>query len=164
MAGILNPTSPHGWSAWDYANRILELLGDVVEAVTEKSTSTGQTIRRRHPFVIATDAAGNGQATAMLPAGVHWTLLSWAFQTPGPVSGYVAFYQDSEEGTSLLVSEPLNAVASGQFSPEGDVIAEQSGLLIVVRGGPANSTVSGNVKCKGETNAVPRKTPGGGEF
>lgn len=139
--------SPTGWTAWDYANHICALLQAIVENTTDDDAGTDRRIHR--PFVITLDASGNGQEYVKLQPGVTANLLTYGFQvnTSGGMvpGGYIGFYRDEEQGTSLLLVDDLANIRSDNFNADGHYIPAQSTLLVVVRGGPVGAIVSGNI-------------------
>lgn len=152
---LLAPTDHEGRSAWDWAGFIYDKLCNIEEALIPDTRPP--VARMRVPFVIQTDGSGNGSVSLDLRPGGAWNLLSYAYQTAG-TTGYVAFYRDVEEGTSLLEVSAATNIESNTFSPDGHYVPEQSKLLVVARGVPANTVVAGNVAAKSVSNAKPHTT------
>lgn len=153
----------NGWTAWEYARQICHELGRINEQLSGGDREPPVT-RTRVPFVIATNASGNGQVDLAIGPGVQWNLLTCAFVCPFVTdpTGYVAFYRDIEEGTGLIKVVSAANVVDDAFNAEGHLIPEQSKLVVVARGMLANSFVSGNVTAKGILNAVPTETEAAG--
>lgn len=156
--GLFNPTDDDGRTAWDWARHLYDELCAIRESLTQDSQAPVSRIRV--PFVIPTDSNGNGSVTLDLRPGSAWSLLTYAFQIPFPgvATGYVGFYRDVEEGTSLLKIDSAAALKDSQFNAEGHFIPEQSKLLIVARNTLASSSLSGNVSAKALMNAHPVTT------
>lgn len=161
--GLIDPKGPGGWSAWDYGNHICSLLQILVDNAKDDDAGTDRRIHR--PFVITLDASGNGQVLVALQPGVTMNLLTYAFSinTTGglPPGGYVGFYKDEEQGTGLILVDDLASIRSDNFNSEGHYVPGQSTLLVVVRGGPANATVSGNISAIQGTSGHGRATMAG---
>lgn len=143
--GIMgNMQSPTGWTAWDYANHICSLLQGIADSV--RDDDAGSRMRMRSPFVINLDGNGNGQEIIKLRAGVTMNLLTYGFSISGGAgSGYIAFYHDEEQGTGLILVDDVTTVRSDNFNSDGHYVPANTQLLVVVRGGPANAILSGNV-------------------
>lgn len=163
MGALKDPDSE--WSAWDYVRDVCHQLRLIVDNTSQEDDDTTDR-RLRRPFVIPLDGSGNGAVSMVLSPGNTMNLLTYGFQlnnTAAIATGYLAFYRDEEQGTGLILSTPLATIGTDNFNADGHFLPGQSTLLIVVRGGIANATLSGNVSAISTVTRARLATKGGGE-
>ena len=142
---MLNPRSPEGHSAWDYAQTIVDELYRAVEAIENSQGNDPEF--RRIPFNLPqADGTGSASQELVLPRGVGWTLVAIAFQASA--SGYVATYVNKEAGTTLLKVNQSSLIVSDSFDTDDQVTSDDGKLLIVTRGQVPGTVVSGNLRVR----------------
>lgn len=151
MAARASGAHALGQQAYHILCRVAELLAEIRD--NQERGDAHRVKQRADRWVINTDANGNGDFSLYLPPGWSWELKSYFIATAG-TTGYVAFYIDQEDGGGGVKVEAGANLVDGAFT-EGHYVPEQSRLLIVARGVPANTQASGRVTSKGYRHGQP---------